>query len=101
MTAASRGERSVFPDEAPHRIGIAALGFSLSSFLALSYFLCFLLGLLSPDPVLAAWQKLLPGMVAATPWWGLLEGLVLSVVCGWYVALVFGTIYNYFAAKFP
>lgn len=96
MTAISGSDPAPVP---PTRISLAALGISLSSFFALTYVVCFLLALLLPAPVLSAWLTL-SGATAVPDWWGLAEGLVFSVVCGWYVALVFGTIYNYFAAKF-
>lgn len=81
-------------------IPVVALGLSLSAFLAISYALCVLFYLLFPESVerhvllslFLPWLKVL-----TLP--GFLLGLVASVACGWYVALVFAPLYNFFASR--
>lgn len=99
MTATSRNDGVTVTGGATARISIVALGMSLSVFFSLTFVICFLVALLVPDPMLIAWLTF-SGATAVPNWWGLVAGLALSVVCGWYIALVFGTIYNYFAARF-
>jgi hypothetical protein len=45
------------------------------------------------------WSPLLPGFTWLT-WPSFFLGLVETFVFGWYVALVFGPLYNFFAARF-
>jgi len=81
------------------RIPIAALGSSLSLFLALSFTLCVLAGLVLPDwRVHQPWLQFLPGFTWLT-WPSFFLGLLESVGYGWYVALIFGPLYNLFAAR--
>jgi hypothetical protein len=81
------------------RIRIVALGLSLSLFLALSFVLCVLLGLLLPDRGLhQPWLQFFPGFTWLT-WRSFLLGLIESFAYGWYVALVFAPLYNFFAAR--
>jgi hypothetical protein len=81
------------------RIPIVALGWSLSFFFVLSFVLCVLLGLVVPDFGLhQPWLQFFPGFTWLT-WPSFLLGLIESFAYGWYVALVFGPIYNFFAAR--
>ena len=81
------------------RIPIVALGWSLSLFLALSFVLCVLLGLVVPDFGLhQPWLQFLPGFTWLT-WPSFLLGLIESFAYGWYVALVFGPLFNVFAGR--
>ena len=81
------------------RIPIMALGLSLSLFLALSFVLCVLLGFVVPDFGLhQPWLQFLPGFTWLT-WPSFFLGLIESFVYGWYVALIFGPLYNLFAAR--
>src|SRR5918994_2821092 len=81
------------------RISIMALGLSISLFLALSFVLCVLLGFVVPDFGLhQPWLQFLPGFTWLT-WPSFFLGLIESFAYGWYVALVFGPIYNFFAAR--
>jgi hypothetical protein len=80
------------------RIPIVALGWSLSLFLALSFVLCVLLGLVVPDFGLhQPWLQFLPGFTWLT-WPSFLLGLIESFAYGWYAGLIFGPLYNLFAA---
>jgi len=81
-------------------IPIATLGMSLSLFLALSFVLCVLGYLILPGlPVKhEALAIFLPGFELLT-WQGFAIGLAESYAWGWYIALVLGAIYNFFARR--
>lgn len=83
-----------------HFIPVIALGMGLSLFLALTYMLCVLTYLLVPGVPLqhSALSVLLPGFTSPS-WASFCLGFVQSLTWGWYVALVFGPIYNWFAAR--
>ncbi len=84
----------------PASISVVAFGISLSVFLALSYALCILFYVLFPGTaeqhvvlsLFLPWLKVL-----TLP--GFLLGLLASVVCGWYITLIFCPLYNYFTAR--
>lgn len=81
-------------------IPVVALGMSLSLFLVISYLLCILLYLLFPQLVInhAALKLFLPYFELLTlPSFFL--GLIESFGYGWYVALIFAPLYNFFAAR--
>jgi len=81
------------------QIPVIALGRSLGSFLALTFVLCVLFDLWFPalamNPV---WAPLLPGFIWIS-WSSFLLGLVEAFGYGWYVALIFGPLYNFFASQ--
>ena len=83
-----------------HFIPVVALGMGLSLFLALSYILCVLAYVFVPSVPIAhsALALVLPGFTLLS-WTGFGLGLIESFAWGWYVALVFGPIYNFFAAR--
>ena len=82
------------------RIPVLALGISLGAFLVVTYVLCVLFDLWFPTQAMhPAWAPLLPGFIWLT-WPSFFLGLVEVFAYGWYVALIFGPIYNFFAAKF-
>ncbi|MDE2227771.1 MAG: hypothetical protein KGL11_01860 [Alphaproteobacteria bacterium] len=77
-----------------------ALGWSLSLFLAISYVLCVGFDLLFPGQAMyQSWLRLLPGFTWLS-WPSLLLGLVESFAYGWYVALIFGPLYNFVVARY-
>jgi hypothetical protein len=80
-------------------IPLLGFGLSLSLFFAITYALCVLFGLLvSERGIHELFPTLFPGFVWLTgPWF--LIGLVGSVFYGWYVALLFGWLFNFFAAE--
>lgn len=81
------------------RIPIAALGWSLGIFLAISFTLCVAFGLIFPGATMyRAWLPLLP-LVEWISGPDFLLGLIESFAYGWFVALVFGPIFNAFAAR--
>lgn len=99
-----RNER-VFPDfEEPTRyagprIPVIVLGMSLSNFLAITYVLCVLFDLWFPEFAMnSAWAPFLPGF-EWLDWPSFALGLIEAFAYGWYIALVFGPLYNYFTAR--
>lgn len=86
------------PRTAP-TIPVVALGMSLSSFLALTYVICVVFDLWFPDSAMhAVWAPLLPGFEWLT-WPGFFAGLIDAAGYGWYVALIFGPLFNFFSRK--
>jgi hypothetical protein len=81
-------------------IPVVSLGMSLGVFLVISYALCVLLYLVFPEAVLnhAMLTLFLPGFKLLT-WGSFVLGLIESFAYGWYVALIFGPLYNYFATR--
>jgi hypothetical protein len=81
------------------RLPIIPLGLSLGLFLAITYVLCVLFDLWFPalamNPV---WAPLLPGFTWIS-WANFLLGLIEVFAYGWYIALVFGPLYNFFAMR--
>ncbi len=81
-------------------LSVAAVGWSLSLFLAISYLLCVIYGLLVPGaPMHPAWSPFLPGFRWIS-WFDFFLGLVEVLAYGWYAALVFVPLYNRFARRF-
>ncbi len=81
------------------RIPVVVFGLSLGIFLAITYVLCVGYDLLFPGQAMyETWLRLLPGFTWLD-WSSFLLGLVESFVYGWYVALIFGPLFNFFAAR--
>ncbi|HXV31281.1 MAG TPA: DUF5676 family membrane protein [Sinorhizobium sp.] len=82
------------------RIPVVAFGLSLGAFLTISYVLCVLFDLWFPAQAMnSVWSPLLPGFTWLT-WPSFFLGLVETFAYGWYIALVFGPIYNLLSARF-
>ena len=82
-------------------IPVVALGLALSLFFALSFALCVLSYLVAPTwPISHAMlATMLPGFVLLSlP--SFILGLLESLAWGWYIALIFGPLYNFFAARY-
>ena len=79
-------------------IPVVTFGLSLSLFLAISYVLCVIGYLLFPSlPISHSSLALfLPGFELLN-WRTFFLGLGESFAWGWYVALIFGPLYNFFA----
>jgi hypothetical protein len=78
---------------------VVALDWSISLFLALSFVLCVLLGLVVPDIGLhERWLQLFPGFTWLT-WPSFLLGVLESFAYGWYSALNFGPLFTFLAAR--
>ena len=79
-------------------IPLKAFGLSLSSFFAITYVLCVASGVIFPDwSMHQPWLQFFPGFEWLTVK-GFAIGLAEAVAYGWYVALLFGWLYNFFAA---
>ena len=79
------------------QIPITALAFSLSAFLAITFLVCVASRLLIPDIGTHALLQFFPrfGWTDA----GIHHGLIESLAYGWYVALVFGALFNFFVLR--
>ena len=84
-----------------HLIPVLALGMSLSLSFVISYVLCVIAYLAFPSLAIehSALSIFLPGFTLLS-WPSFFLGLIETFGWGWYIALVFGPIYNFFAAKF-
>ena len=77
-----------------HLLPIIPMGWALSLFLVATYLVCVAFDLIFPQfAMYEAWAPLLPGFVWLTPL-SFLVGLIESALYGWYVAFVFGGLYN-------
>ena len=82
------------------RLPVLALGMSLGLFLAITFSLCVGFDLLFPGMAMyETWLKLLPGFTWLS-WPSFFLGLAESFAYGWYIALVFAPLFNFFAARF-
>ena len=80
-------------------VPLTPLGLSLGAFFAISFLGCILLGLVVPDVGLhRPWLQFYPGFEWLTAR-GVIIGLVWTQVYAWYTALVFGSLFNFFAAR--
>lgn len=80
-------------------IRLVALGHTASLFLAITFTLCVAFDLAFPQMAMfEAWQKLLPGF-RGLEWKSLLLGLAESYAYGWYFALVWAPLYNFFLVR--
>ena len=83
---------------APH-LPVAALGWSAGLFLAVTYAVCVAFDLIFPSQSMnGAWASVLP-WVSGISVGGVLLGLVETFLYGWFFALIFGPLFNYFAAR--
>lgn len=81
-------------------IPIVPLGMSLGLFFVISYAACVLLYLVAPE--LFAGHAILALLLSdfeGLGWRGFLLGLLETFGYGWYVALIFGPLYNFFAGR--
>lgn len=84
----------------PSHIPLIPLGISMSVFLAVSYLFCILLGIFGgwDWDLHQPWLQFLPGFTWLTlPSFFL--GLFESITYGWYVAMLFGGLYNFALAR--
>ena len=81
-------------------VPVFAFGMALSWFLAISYLLCVLGYLLFPSLPInhAALTIFLPGFELLS-WSTFCLGLLESFAWGWYIALIFGPLYNFFLSR--
>lgn len=77
-----------------HLLPVLPLGWALSGFLGATFVICVVFDFVFPQYAMSpAWATLLPGFVWLTPL-SFVLGLVESLLYGWYVALLFGGLYN-------
>jgi hypothetical protein len=100
MAEAKWVERKALDGASSRAIPVFALGMSLAIFFVVSYLARIVLYLVAPDWVLnhAMLSLFLPGFTLLS-WPSFLLGLAESFGYGWYVALIIGPIYNYFAMR--
>ena len=98
MAGARPGSKSDLGHAAP--IPIVALGLSLSVFFVISYAICIAGYLLMPGFPLqhAALAIFLPGFELLS-WGSFCLGMAESFIWGWYIALVFGALYNFISRR--
>ena len=95
----SESDRASLSGHAP-LIPVIAFGMALSLLFVIAYALCILFHLIFPDVASghAILMLLLPGFKLLS-WGSFLLGLVEAFAYGWFVALVFGPLYNFFVAR--
>jgi len=82
------------------QLPVLALGMSLSSFFVVTYILCIVFDLWFPEFAMnPVWSPLLPGFTWLT-WPSFFLGLIETTSYGWYIALVFGPLHNFFIGRF-
>lgn len=80
------------------RLSISGLGWGLSAALVVLFVLCMLSALFLPMRAAHGWVALLSAApLDSTRVW--VDGLLWSIVVGWLLALVFGTVYNWIIAR--
>jgi 2TM family of unknown function (DUF5676) len=95
QTSVMRQVRSV------RMIPVMALGMALSLFLVISYLICVTTYFIPGLPISHAMLTIfLPGFELLN-WQSFFLGLVESFAWGWFFALIFGPLYNFFALRWP
>jgi 2TM family of unknown function (DUF5676) len=81
------------------RLPLVPLGLSLGVLIAVSFLGCILLGIIVPDGAMhRPWLQFFPGFEWLTAR-SVIIGLVWTQVYGWWTALVFGSLFNFFAVR--
>ena len=81
------------------RIAIVPLGLTLSLFLIITYVVCVIYGLLGfQQGIHQLLFQIIPGFTWIT-WPSFFIGLFWNFVWGWYIALVFAPLFNFFSAQ--
>ncbi len=80
------------------RLSLPGLGWGFSAALVVLFVLCMLAALFLPMRAAHGYVMLLSAAPLGSPnMW--MEGLIWSIVAGWLIALVFGTVYNWIVAR--
>ena len=83
---------------APARLSISGLGWGFSAALVVLFVLCMLSALFLPMRLAHGWVALFSDApIGSSRIW--IDGLIWSVVVGWLIALVFGTVYNWIVVR--
>ena len=100
LNVTNLGARVVATTHTTQLIPVLALGMALSLSLVITYVLCVVGYLVFPNLPIehSALSIFLPGFTLLS-WSSFFLGLIETFGWGWYVALVFGPIYNFFAAR--
>ena len=78
---------------------LGPLGLSISGFFAISLLGCILLGVIVPDGAMhRPWLQFFPYFEWLTAR-SVVVGLIWTQVYGWWTALVFGSLFNFFAGR--
>ena len=81
------------------RISLFAFGHATSLLLALSFIICVSFDLIFPEHAMyEVWYKLLPGFEWIS-WKSFFLGLIESYGYGWFIALIWVPLYNFFISK--
>ena len=81
------------------RIPIQALGWSLGVFFAITYTICIVFDFVFPGQSMTGlWSPLLP-WVDGVSLGSYALGVVETLLYGWFVALIFGPLFNFFAGR--
>lgn len=81
------------------RLPLVPLGLGLGGFFAISLLACILLGIIVPGGAMhRPWLQFFPGFEWLTTR-SVILGLVWTQVYAWWTALVFGWLFNFFAAR--
>lgn len=92
------GMKNTLATQSHGRLSISRLGWSLSGTLVALFVLCMLAALFVPLRLAHGWISLLSDApIDSSRVW--IDGLVWSIVLGWLIALIFGTIYNWIVAR--
>jgi len=82
-----------------HKISLFAFGNATSLFFLMSFIICVAFDLILPEQAMyTVWLKLLPGFTWIS-WRSFLLGAIESYAYGWYIALIWVPLYNYFGHK--
>jgi len=79
------------------RLSISGLGWGASAALIVLFVLCMLSALFMPMRAAHGWWRCCRRADQFTRVW--IDGLIWSIVAGWLIALVFGTVYNWVVAR--
>ena len=82
------------------KIELLIVGHALSIFLLITFLICVVFGLIAPDQfqMHKAWSPFLPGFEWLTPT-GFIAGSVGAYLYGWYIAVIFVPLYNFFVRR--
>lgn len=88
------------PKTSPGTIPLYAFGMSLGLFFAITFVLCVGYGLflVPAHPMYPVWAPLLPGFTWLS-WPSFFLGLVETFAYGWYGAIIFVPLYNFFQTR--
>lgn len=81
------------------RLSLFAIGHATSLLFLISFILCVGFDLVFPEQAMyQAWQKLLPGFEWIS-WKSFVLGSIEAYGYGWYIALIWVPLHNYFASR--